>query len=415
MLVTHNWNWLQTIFFGCRDRPRPFLTNTASSLGSSLQSFIKSLGKIQAAAYMLIFATHVGNIFLVFLLARHLLVKPSTAFVVAWIFAINPITLGTLTWISCYSYIIGTWFALISLLVFLIGLNSLDHLCFFFLAAASFFLGLLCSHEIFFLPLIFIGLGWLKGSLPFRRSIWLSVTTGLLALLIFFSFYRFSRYGIQANQLFSLDFIAVLISTIPSSAFCLSFAYMVSFFTPYLQILKTGFLEPVRWVLALCCWALLLLAYRPTHRWRSGLVFFWFWSTLILPYILRLYLMPETVQYHISYILSGRVFYISFIGLALMMGLFFEIIIEKRSQFISYTWFWLIFPTIAYLNLYTVYSAKDFKGLSVSTLSAQTQSILVSWNPFSSIHGIWLFVFVIVTIGLVMIRKRISLNLSFRF
>jgi len=70
------------------------------------------------AALAVIFLFHALNTLLVHCLGRRLLEGGGAALVAAGVFAVNPLTLNTLTWISCLPYVLGTSFALLALLAF---------------------------------------------------------------------------------------------------------------------------------------------------------------------------------------------------------------------------------------------------------------------------------------------------------
>jgi len=405
VLATDDLFWMKgqapTVFDQYRIVPRLLFTALYATFGSNA-----------IAALAMIFATHASNIILIYLLASQWTESPLAALIAAWIFAINPLTLNTLTWISCFSYILGAWFALASLFAFWDGLKKTDPRPGMLLAVASFSIGLFCSHEILFLPLIYPALGWMKSSNNFKQGGILGCVTLAIAMFVNFAFYNFDRYGIETANLFRLDFLSVLVSSALSFGLSLSFAYFASFFHQFIPILQTCFSEPIRWLLTLCLCTLFLFSFRPSRLWNIRIVFVWIWLALILPYILRFYLMPTTVQYHISYILSGRVFYIPFIGLALIIGLVVDNLFETKIHAKRFAWLWLVLPCVAYINLFILYTAKDFIGLNVSFSPPQAQTIIVSWNPYTSIHSTWLLLFTII-IGLVLlIRSQTSTQLG---
>ena len=256
VLATDDISWLKgqapTVFDQYRVVPRLLFTAIYAMFGSN-----------PLAALTMIFVTHICNIILIYLLASQWTESQIAALVTAWVFAINPLTLNTLTWISCFSYVLGAWFALASLFTFWSAINKTDPRPGMFLSAVIFFIGLFCSHEILFLPLIYPVLGWTKNSNNFRQSGILSCATLAVALFINFAFYNFDRYGVKTGNLFRLDFLSVLISSVPAFGISLIFAYLASFFHQFMPILQTCFSEPIRWLLTLCLCTLFLFSFRP--------------------------------------------------------------------------------------------------------------------------------------------------------
>ena len=158
--------WLQgqapTVFDQYRKIPRLFFVSLHALFGPSA-----------VAALGMIFFFHSLNALLVYRLGRELLKDRPAALIAAAVFLINPITLNTLTWISCFSYILGTTLALLALLAFLQGVERPGRVRFpwLILALICFGAGPFCTHEIFFLPLIFLVLGWLRGQITWGAAL----------------------------------------------------------------------------------------------------------------------------------------------------------------------------------------------------------------------------------------------------
>jgi hypothetical protein len=146
--------------------------------------------------------------------------------------------------------------------------------------------------------------------------------------------------------------------------------------------------------------------YRPTSRWRLFFTLAWMCAVFTIPYVLRLYFMPPAVNYDISYVLAGRVFYMLFIGLALIMGelanIWEELLKESKWR--------LALPGAAgaaYLYaLLVLYRPADFLGMSVKMSS--TQTLPPPWNPYTSNHPIGLCVLGLVGGGVLVTRLILS-------
>ncbi len=444
-LATDDIAWLQgqapTVFDQYRAIPHLFFMALHALVGANA-----------VAALILIFAFHCLNTFLVYRFAGQVLADPAAALAAAGVFLINPITLSTLTWISCFSYVLGTTLALLAVLAFWRaneqgssqGLldtrkdgqkpgfetgatpahaeqirqgeklrprskpgfwyfrGSTNQGLMMALALACFGAGLLCTHEIFFLPVALGVLGWYQGQ-PRRGAAFLAVGLALAWLANTFV-YDFGRYGVEASRLFSLDFALAAISSALSSGLALTVAYPLSFLVKTLDFLRLCFVEPARWGMT----ALMLAAYvqfgRNTRAWRLHLALAAAFVALITPYIIRLYLTPDTVNYDISYALSGRVFYLPFTILALFLG---QLVSATRAYIREHRWGWLalLVPLLAYGHALWLYDREDFLGLNVA-LQPLAEPVPPRWNPYADLQPAWLLLPALVVFPLVLWRIR---------
>jgi hypothetical protein len=389
--------WLQgqppTVFDHYRKIPKLFFVSLHALFGPSA-----------VAALGMIFFFHALNGLLVYRLGRELLEDRVAALIATAVFLINPITLNTLTWISCFSYVLGTTLALLALLVFLQGIERPGRARFFWsvLALICFGAGLFCTHEIFFLPLLFLVLGWLRGQTRWGAALCAVATALVLGVNHFV--YGFDRYGIETRRLFDLDFALAYASSGLSSGAALSLAFPLSFFARPLDFLRISFGEPVRWGLTATILAAGVALYRNDRIWRLRLALVLAFLGLITPYIIRLYLTPGLVNFHISYLLSGRVFYLLFAILALLLG---HLISSLYRVIQGWRWAWLLFllPLVAFAHALYLYDRNDFLGLNV--IRGVSQQMPPPWNPFSIQQPGWLLLPILAVILAVSIRLRI--------
>jgi hypothetical protein len=329
-------------------------------------------GPNAVAALTMIFAVHVFNTLLVYRLCQKLLGSPVAARAGAFVFLVNPITLATLTWISCFSYVAGTCLALVSLLAFWKSITETDGRPLFWwgVALACYVAALFCSHEVFFLPLIFLLLSWLRGTVNWRPGIALSSVAMALALLINHFVYDFGQYGVETMRLFTPGSVSALVSSVLSFGASLALAYPLSFAVKPTEFLRFSFTEPLRWAITTLLLAVAILAYRRTRAWRIWTFLALSFAALIAPYVIRLCLTPDSVSYHISYVLSGRVFYLPFVILAMALGF----IVGKLVQGVNAGLALCLLVAAAYLHAVVVlYDKTDFMGLQV--LQGETQHL----------------------------------------
>ena len=398
-LATDDIGWLKgeapTVFDQYRLIPRFIFVSLYALLGPS-----------PVAALAMIFCFHALNTILVYELAGKLLGSPAASNAAAFVFAVNPLTLSTITWISCFSYILGSTLALLSLSSFWKGRNSSRYWLWW--AGAVFFygMGLFCSHEIFLLPALFPMLGWRFGKAWLKRGLVLFAIAMSLGLLVNFFFYDFGRYGVETAQLFSLRFVSAFASSALAFGLSLGLAYPLSFFVHPTAFLQFTFAEPVRWGITLGLLSSGIVLYKPNPNWRTWLVLMFSCAALITPYIIRFGLMPPGVNYDISYVLSGRVFYLPFIVIALMWSKLWVDFYEKYLK--GYPWgrFLALLPLGAYLYaLLFLYSPGDFMGLAVILVGSQI--FPPPWNPYQGDHPIWLASLALIG-GVAVVRRAIG-------
>jgi hypothetical protein len=364
-------------------------------------SFHALVGPNAVAALTMIFTVHVINTLLVYRLCQKLLGSLVAARTGAVVFFVNPITLATLTWISCFSYVVGTLLALVSLLAFWKSITESNDspLLWWGVALACYVAALFCSHEVFFLPLIFLLLCWLRGTVEWKPGIALFSVALALAWLINRFVYDFEQYGVETMQLFTPGFFSALVSSVLSFGASLALAYPLSFAVKPTEFLRISFAEPLRWAITLLLLAVAILAYRRTRAWRIWMFLALSFAAVIAPYVIRLYLTPDSVSYHISGILSGRVFYLPFVIIAMVLGLVVGKLVRRANSGLALC----LLITVAYLHAVLVlYDKTDFMGLQV--LQGETQHLSPSWTPYADSQPVWLIGLLLVTLVTVTCR-----------
>lgn len=400
-LALDDIGWLRgeapTVFDQYRYIPRLFFVSLRALFGPS-----------PVAALAMIFSFHFANSLLVGRLCQQLLNSRIAARVAAFVFLINPIMLSTLTWVSCFSYVLGTALVLASLLAFWKSSaeDARGRLLWWIIALACYVAGLFCSHELFFLPVLFVLFDWLRREAVCGRGATLFVAAMAFAVLVNVFVYDFGRYGIETDRLFSPGFISAFASSALSFGLSLGLAYPLSFFAKTLDFLRICFTEPLRWGMTLVLLASGILFYRPNRTWRLWLTLALSFVALIAPYIIRLYLTPGQVNYHISYVLSGRVFYLPFTIIALIwggiVGRFYGSRTKERT-FSRATWLLPILSVVAYFHaLLVLYDRTDFLGLQV--LHGASQHFPPPWTPYSHNQPAWSIGAALVLIALVVTR-----------
>jgi len=401
-LAADDIGWLKgeapTVFDQYRIIPRLFFVSLHGLFGPS-----------PVAALAMIFTFHFANSLLVGRLGCELLNSQIAARVAAFVFLVNPITFSTLTWISCFSYVLGTCLALMSLLAAWQGSaqDTGKPVLWWVIALVCYGMGLFCSHELFFLPALFFLFGWLRRGAVHRWAAVFCAVAMVFALLVNFLVYDFGRYGIETSRLFTPGFVSAFVSSAVSFGFSLGMAYPLSFVAKTLNFLRVCFAEPLRWGITLGLLAGGILSYKPDKTWRLRLTLALSFAALIAPYIVRLYLTPDAVNYHISYVLSGRVFYLPFIIMALTWG---GIVARLRGDFQDRRLAWLlsVLSVAAYSHaLLFVYDRRDFMGLQV--VRGSSQGFPPPWTPYADQHPLWfvgLALFLVAIVGIRCVARK---------
>ncbi len=399
VLATDDLGWLQgetpTVFDAYRIIPRACFVALYRVMGPSPQ-----------AALAMSFAFHSVNAWLVYVLANRLLQHVTAARVAGLVFLINPITLSTLTWFSCFSYVQGTSLALLALSLFCWGETGRARWAWSAGAVACYAAGLLCSHELFLLPVCFLILGWFWGG----PALWRGAITCAVALAIGALanavLYDFGRHGIASADLVSASFLAALLSSVLSFGLSLTIAYPLSFFVHTMGFLQIMFGEPLRWTLTLALVTAGMLAAGKGKGWRTYAAVALCFSSLITPYIIRLYLMPRAANYHISYVLTGRVFYLPFAMVALVFGAVVSAVHVRYTACPRPVRLALVaLPALAYCHaLFWLYSPRDFMGLNVRVGGGAPMP--PPWTPYTHEHPVFLAGATLLLAAAVMLHRR---------
>lgn len=347
------------------------------------RAFYSCVGLNPSAALGLIFLFHSANALLVYSLSRNLMDSRIAGRVAVVVFAINPITLSTLTWFSCFSYVIGATFALASLIAFCRSTYSVHPWFWLWWSVGLYGMALLSSHEVLFLPVVACILGWMLGRASWKRSLIHFGATSLCAVLVHTYVYRFGQYGVEQARLLEFGFLKAYASSILSFPVCLGLAFPLSFLTRISHVLMICMSEPLRWALTLMAAFAggMILRSKVTSSRRLWITFSAICMALITPYIIRLYLVPPGVNYDPSYVLGGRVFYLAFVGLSLVWGALVErlwslMVLKRRLFFVALC-------LVAYIHaLLFLYTPADFMGLSVIKESNNGLRFPPPWNPF---------------------------------
>ncbi len=348
-------------------------------------------GPSALAALATIWLLHALNGLLLYRLARCLLAGREAALAAVAVFLINPLTLGGLTWISCLAYVLATTFGLMALLAAWQVLRGDPRrrpgwpgwIGWIVASLACLGLGLCSNYDLVFLPLAWAVLGRLGGRL--RPGLRLGAA-GLALALPLGALVWAPHAGPDPWRLLGGQGVLAYASFGLSSVLGLALAYPLSFFIPATGLLQACFSEPARWALTALAVAAGILCRDRRAPWRTGLALGLFSMALLVPYCARLILAPAEGSYHPSYLLSGRLHYLPFAGIALILGHLAGVLVRRLPPGPP-AWLLWVLPVAATGQALRIYDPGDFVGLTQVAGSAVRPE---AWAPFARQHLAWL-------------------------
>jgi len=128
------------------------------------------------------FVFHLGTVVGIYILVGLVAESSVIAFFSALIFAVHPILVESVVWISSLTYPQYSFFAIVSLILYILKDKVRQKPLFIVLSLVAFFLSLMSSEKALILPLIILLYEWLFGSL---KKNWKPITFSLLTLCVF--------------------------------------------------------------------------------------------------------------------------------------------------------------------------------------------------------------------------------------
>lgn len=251
---------------------------------------------------------HVLNILLVFAITFRLTGQKMIGFMCALLLAIHPLNVETVAWAAARKDLLSGFFALASIITYLIAVER-ENWKWFAASALLFAFGLLSKVTIILLPLFLFTLEWMNGSswkTMIRRtgpSLILSLIFGIIAIL-----------G-KTTNLISLSVIDYILLACKSTIFYftkLIFPFGFSVLYPQttpISITSAEFFVPVLIVIILTGF-IIVMRRRLPMVWIASSLFFFFLAPAFL----------TVVKNGDIYVASDRYAYIASIGFFLMLG-----------------------------------------------------------------------------------------------
>ncbi len=318
--VTHlSWQSIREFFssyYLLMYQPLPVLT-------LSINYSVSGMNPLPMHLFNLLF--HLINIFLVFRFTRILTDNRPVALAVAFLFAIHPMNVEAVSWISARSSGMYTCFYLLALIFYLRYVRKDFKVKLFLITLLFFILSLFSKSQAVTLPLVLILIDWLSGRKLLSRRVIIEKVP-FLALSLLFAWItihnpeesNIAMRGMLANYSPLDDLFMV----------CWSFSfYIVKFFVPvglcgaYVFPPKAGSMLPPEYYLSpilLVAVGLFLYRFRRNRMLIAGFLLF------IATIFINIQVIPSRLV-----IVADRYGYFPYLGLMIMMAAYIRSLAEK--------------------------------------------------------------------------------------
>lgn len=297
---------------------------------------------------------HTGNTILVYIILS-ILSTPVVAALTALIFAVHPITVEAVTWISGGPYPQYSFFLLLSLLLYILGKEKK---WLYFTSLVSFFFALVSSHMALVFPGILFLYEWIFGSLAknWKRLIPFIIVGGIW-ILLYINLIDDRTRVLQKSHYQEGAYDNVFIKTpisIVSYFRILFWPVVLSFY--YSELVFTPQQYTIYVILFLIYAGITVFSYFNNKK-----IFFWLAFFFIT-------LTPTLTPFRISWVIAERYAYLGAIGIIFVFAYFFhKYLLKKKDDPTGY----LIFAVILCL-LITRSFIRNFDWKSIDELSLST-------------------------------------------
>ena len=318
---------------------------------------------------------HVGSVVVVYALVKHMMKRPTVALVSALVFAIHPIAIESVTWISGGVYALYSVCFLVSLYFYIQPKTVFTQL----VSLGAFILSLAISEKAVSLVALFFLYEWFFGAsrrIQWKRMIPYGVVS--LIVIVFYGFKLGDRTASIAASLYQSDTgirnplvqIPVAITT-----------YLELFLVPRNLTLYHSELVITWWsfvVRALVTGAAGMLAVYLFLK-RKPLGFWMLWFVVAL--------LPTLTPFKIGWIVAERYCYLALVGLSVLFAILFDAVLHRKRLYVPT----FIFGLVVLLFFCTQTLSRNAEWVSEDTLwiaTARTSpSSPVTWNNMGDVYG----------------------------
>ena len=326
------------------------LTSWMVGSGHNLTNFIifKIFGLNPLPFRLLNILLHLGSTWIVFLLVSTL-ANRRVAIITSALFAVHPILIESVTWISGGPYTLYGFFALLSLFFYIRSENSKK---LYYASAVSFLLALWSSDKIIFFPLILIIYELSIGKLGkhWKKVFPFAIIDGVVTIKAFLAI------GNRVSEIQSVSYqdasgTQSLITKVPTAiATYLKLIAWPEKLSLYQTELNFSILA---YILFLIISAILFGLW--IYGWKKNRnVFFWLSFFVIT-------ISPTLTPFKISWVVAERYVYLGSIGIFVVFSMFFVWLMEKIGEKYKYVFYGVMILIVAALSARTIYRNIDWK------------------------------------------------------
>lgn len=361
--VASRWTWLEAIHW-----PRMI------HLGVTIQYWTYHLfGLVPWPFRLTNILFHAGNVVLVWMLVKKIS-KPTVAFIASLLFAIHPLAIEAVTWISGGVYSQYTFFFLLSFVLYVYSTSRISHLS----SLITFLLSLLISEKAVPLVFLFILYEWMYGTI---KKNWKRLIPYFLISIGFILFYV-SRLGIRISGLEQANYqtISGFYNPLYQVSIAIS-SYIELFIYPMKLTLYHSLFRYTPWELVVrivvTALYIVLAVYGMVKKKPFG-----FWLSWVIVG-LGITLLPIKI----GWIVAERYAYLAMIGFSVVVGIMFDHLLSSKRWNVVVTCFVVV--VVLALCARTIVRNNDWRtedSLWVATaISSPTDPH--SWNNMGDVYG----------------------------
>lgn len=297
---------------------------------------------------------HIGTTFLVFSI-MHLLYNKKLAIIVAFLFAVHPILVESVAWISGHPYVENGFFFLFSFFLYLIGKNNKK---FYYFSVVFFLLSIISMERGFVMFSVFFLYEWFFGNLKEN----LKKLLPFFGICFFIAIITLGKIGSRISDLQSTHYLQPgtdnLLVKIPTSV---ATYFKLIFWPKSLSLYQTEMIFSTwQYQIAL----LVFIVYLGTIIWgyfKCRPISFW----------LIFFLIPISTTLsplRIAWAVAERYVYLSTLGIIFVVGWIIYKFSEKRKfEMITFIIFWIIFGSLATRTIIRNFDWKNEESLWFAT------------------------------------------------
>lgn len=287
----------------------------------ALNYSISGLNPFSYHLFNLIF--HLFNIILVFFFIFKLTGKSNGALIVSLLFAIHPMSVESVAWISARSSVLFTFFYLFSVICYIIYVQKGRKNIWLLMSLCLFLFSLLCKSAAITLPLLLLLIDYYLSGKSVRiiekvPYFILSAVFGVAAIL---SAKAFGSYEYSEKMYSAWDNIFIIFYQTDYYIIKLLFPFHLS--AIHANPLKTGGYLPFQFYLSVVFILLIIFGIIKTKSFRKELIFGLLFFLITIFVVLRIFSVGTTI-------VSERYTYLPYIGLFFIIGRFYDNLFENR-------------------------------------------------------------------------------------